>query len=83
MAQLYINDLTFAKVYPMKLKSQTADTLSTFIHMSVSQPPSTLLMPTNGYTASSANYAKIMALYLPSLNHIVRGKTARRVVFAN
>jgi hypothetical protein len=32
MAQLYINDLTFTKVYPMKLKSQTAETLSTFIH---------------------------------------------------
>jgi hypothetical protein len=32
MAQLYINDLTFSKVYPMKVKSQTAETLSTFIH---------------------------------------------------
>jgi hypothetical protein len=32
MAQLYINDLSFTKVHPMKLKSETADTLSTFIH---------------------------------------------------
>jgi hypothetical protein len=30
MAQLYINDLSFTKVYPMKLKSEAADTLSTF-----------------------------------------------------
>jgi hypothetical protein len=32
MAQLYINDLTFTKVYPMKTKSQTSETLSAFIH---------------------------------------------------
>jgi len=32
MAQLYINDLSFCKVYPMKTKSEVANTLSTFIH---------------------------------------------------
>jgi len=32
MAQLYINDLSFCKVYPMKKKSDVPDTLSTFIH---------------------------------------------------
>jgi hypothetical protein len=32
MAQLYINDLSFTKIYPMKLKSETQLTLSTFIH---------------------------------------------------
>jgi len=32
MAQLYINDLAFTKVYPMKLKSDIGDTLQTFIH---------------------------------------------------
>jgi len=32
MAQLYINDLSFTKTYPMKLKSEVADTLSKFIH---------------------------------------------------
>jgi len=32
MAQLYINDLSFTKVYPMKTKAETSDTLSKFIH---------------------------------------------------
>jgi len=32
MAQLYINDLSFTKVYPMKLKSETSHTLAAFIH---------------------------------------------------
>jgi len=32
MAQLYINDLSFTKVYSMKQKSEVADTLSKFIH---------------------------------------------------
>ena len=32
MAQLYINDLSFTKVYTMKQKSEVADTLSKFIH---------------------------------------------------
>jgi hypothetical protein len=31
MAQLYINDLSFTKVYPMKAKSKTVDTLRNFI----------------------------------------------------
>jgi hypothetical protein len=31
MAQLYINDLSFTKVYPMKAKSEAADTLRKFI----------------------------------------------------
>ncbi len=31
MAQLYINDLSFNKVYPMKAKSETVDTLRKFI----------------------------------------------------
>jgi hypothetical protein len=32
MAQIYRNDLSFVKVYPMQAKSNTADTLSAFIH---------------------------------------------------
>lgn len=32
MAQLYINDLSFMKVYTMKQKSEAVDTLSKFIH---------------------------------------------------
>jgi len=32
MAQMYTNDLGFSKVYPMKKKSKTSDTLTTFIH---------------------------------------------------
>jgi hypothetical protein len=32
MAQIYINDLTFTKVYTMKQKSDVPDTLSSFIH---------------------------------------------------
>jgi len=32
MAQIYTNDNGYTKVYPMKLKSQTHETLSTFIH---------------------------------------------------
>jgi hypothetical protein len=32
MAQLYKNDLSFTKVYPMKQKSEAAETLSKFIH---------------------------------------------------
>jgi len=32
MAQVYTNDHGYSKVYPMKLKSQTHETLSTFIH---------------------------------------------------
>jgi hypothetical protein len=32
MAQIYVNDLNFNKVYTMKTKSETADTLRTFIH---------------------------------------------------
>jgi hypothetical protein len=32
MAQLYINDIGFSKIYTMKTKGETADTLSTFIH---------------------------------------------------
>jgi len=32
MAQFYINNLLFTKVYPMKQKSETVDTLSKFIH---------------------------------------------------
>jgi hypothetical protein len=32
MAQVYTNDQGYSKVYPMKLKSQTHETLSTFIH---------------------------------------------------
>jgi hypothetical protein len=32
MAQLYINDLSFTKVYPMKSKAETSETLSKFIH---------------------------------------------------
>jgi hypothetical protein len=32
MAQLYINDLSYTKIYPMKTKSQTPDTLTAFIH---------------------------------------------------
>jgi hypothetical protein len=31
MAQLYINNLTFTKVYPMKAKSEAMDTLRKFI----------------------------------------------------
>jgi hypothetical protein len=32
MAQIHTNDLAFTKVYPMKLKSQTHESLSAFIH---------------------------------------------------
>lgn len=32
MAQLYINDIGFVRIYPMKNKREIADTLSTFIH---------------------------------------------------
>jgi hypothetical protein len=32
MGQLYINDLSFCKMYPMKQKSNTPDTLNSFIH---------------------------------------------------
>ena len=32
MAQLYVNDLSFCKIYPMKQKSNTLDTLNRFIH---------------------------------------------------
>ncbi len=32
MAQFYINDIGFTKVYPMKHKSDTYESLSTFIH---------------------------------------------------
>jgi hypothetical protein len=32
MAQIYINDLSFCKVYPMKQKSSAPDTLNSFIH---------------------------------------------------
>jgi hypothetical protein len=32
MAQIYVNDLSFTKVYPMKNKSDIPDTLSNFIH---------------------------------------------------
>jgi hypothetical protein len=32
MAQIYTNDLTFTKVYPMELRSSTGDTLQSFIH---------------------------------------------------
>jgi hypothetical protein len=32
MAQIYTNDLSFTKVYPMQAKSDVADTLSAFIH---------------------------------------------------
>jgi hypothetical protein len=32
MAQLYTNDLSFTKVYPMKTKAEAANTLSKFIH---------------------------------------------------
>jgi hypothetical protein len=32
MAQLYTNDLLFTRIYPMKLKSETADTLQALIH---------------------------------------------------
>jgi hypothetical protein len=32
MAQLYINDMGFTKMYPMKSKSDTADSLSVLIH---------------------------------------------------
>jgi len=32
MAQIFTNDLAFTRVYPMKLKSQTHETLSAFIH---------------------------------------------------
>jgi len=31
MAQIYVNDLSFAKMYPMKAKSDTSDTLKKFI----------------------------------------------------
>lgn len=32
MAQIYDNDLSFTKIYPMKMKSEAGDTLQTFIH---------------------------------------------------
>jgi len=32
MAQIYVNDPTFTKVYPMKLQSEAPDTLMYFIH---------------------------------------------------
>jgi hypothetical protein len=32
MAQIYVNDPTFTKVYPMKLRSEAPDTLMYFIH---------------------------------------------------
>ncbi len=32
MAQLYINDLMFTKIYPMQAKSETGDSLQAFIH---------------------------------------------------
>jgi hypothetical protein len=32
MAQLYTNDIGFSKIYPMKSKSETPDSLLTFIH---------------------------------------------------
>jgi len=32
MAQLYVNDLSLTKTYPMKQKSEAVDTLSKFIH---------------------------------------------------
>jgi transposase len=31
-AQIYTNDLTFTKVYPMKVRSEAPDTLMNFIH---------------------------------------------------
>jgi hypothetical protein len=31
MSQIYINDLSFTKTYPMKAKSETVDTLNAFI----------------------------------------------------
>ena len=32
MAQIYVNDLSLSKVYPMRLRSEAGDTLQTFIH---------------------------------------------------
>lgn len=32
MSQLYTKDLLFTKIYPMKTKSEAADTLPAFIH---------------------------------------------------
>jgi hypothetical protein len=32
MAKIYANDLMFSKIYPIKLKSETADTLQALIH---------------------------------------------------
>jgi len=32
MAQIFVNDLNFTKVYPMQTKSETSDTLKAFIH---------------------------------------------------
>jgi hypothetical protein len=32
MAQIYTNDLAFTRIYPMRLESQTHETLSSFIH---------------------------------------------------
>jgi hypothetical protein len=32
MAQIYVNDIGFTQIYPMQLKSQVHETLSSFIH---------------------------------------------------
>ena len=75
MSQIYINDLSFTKTYPMKAKSETVDTLNAFIqevgipHALHSDDAKELLQgPLN-------NYVKTMVSRAPTRSHISRGRT--------
>jgi hypothetical protein len=84
MAQIYDNDLSFTKIYPMKMKSEAGDTLQKCSYMTstylIQLDP---MMHPNSCTESLNNCARIMVLTATIQNHIVLGRTGPKVLFGS
>jgi hypothetical protein len=79
MAQLYINDLSFCKVYPMKAKSDVADTLSRLSYMTwESLTRYTQMQLRKSCMVNINSYARIMEYPIVLPNRTARGRIGRK-----
>jgi len=79
MARLYINDLSFCKVYPMKAKSDVADTLSRLSYMTwESLTRYTQMQLRKSCMVNINSYARIMEYPIVLPNRTARGRIGRK-----
>ena len=82
-AQLYTNDIGYMKIYPMRGKRETSETLNAFFHEVGIPHEFTRTMLKNLWRANLNKSARIMVLKLHIVNPIAHGKIGQNLELEN